>query len=196
MSFSFSSASRRSPYLAAVGRIDAGVDHGLHGLVAGQRLAAGVLHACDRVADARVRHGLDGGRQIADLARAESIGRDHAVRVQVADLDDLVFRARGHHADVHAGAQHAVLHAADRRSRRGRSRTDCRRSEPAAGASRSPCGAGMFRTTSSSTAWMLMPFLAEISGASMAGMPMTSSISCLTSSGSARTAGRSCSPRG
>ena len=96
---------------AAVGRIDAGVDHGLHGLVAGQRLAAGVLHAGDGVADAGVRHGLDGGREIADLARAESIGRDHAVRVQVADLDDLVFRTRGHHADVHAGAQHAVLHA-------------------------------------------------------------------------------------
>ena len=57
------------------------------------------------------------------------------------------------------------------------------------GASESPAGAGMFWTTSSSTAGILSPTLAEISGASRAGMPIMSSISCLTRSGSA--AGRS-----
>ena len=57
------------------------------------------------------------------------------------------------------------------------------------GASGSPLGAGTPFTISSSTAGMLMPFFAEISGASMAGMPMMSSISALVRSGSA--AGRS-----
>ena len=57
------------------------------------------------------------------------------------------------------------------------------------GASASPFGAGTPLTISSSTAGMLMPFLAEISGASMAGMPMMSSISVLVLAVSA--AGRS-----
>ena len=50
-------------------------------------------------------------------------------------------------------------------------------------------GAGTFCTTSSSTASMLMPSLAEISGASSAGRPIMSSTSCLAFRGSA--AGRS-----
>ena len=57
------------------------------------------------------------------------------------------------------------------------------------GAFASPSGAGTFCTMSSSTASMLMPSLAEISGASIAGRPMMSSTSCLALSGSA--AGRS-----
>ena len=57
------------------------------------------------------------------------------------------------------------------------------------GASGSPSGAGTPFTISSSTAGMFMPCLAEISGASMAGMPMMSSISVFVRSGSA--AGRS-----
>ena len=57
------------------------------------------------------------------------------------------------------------------------------------GADGSPLGAGTPLTISSSTAGMFMPFLADISGASMAGIPMMSSISVLVRSGSA--AGRS-----
>ena len=48
------------------------------------------------------------------------------------------------------------------------------------GALGSPVGAGTLATTSSSTASILIPILAEISGASMAGRPMISSTSCLT----------------
>ena len=57
------------------------------------------------------------------------------------------------------------------------------------GAEGSPLGAGTFWTMSSSTAGMLTPILAEISGASRAGSPMMSSTSCLAFAGSA--AGRS-----
>ena len=57
------------------------------------------------------------------------------------------------------------------------------------GAFGSPLGGGTFFTISSSTASMLVPILAEISGASMAGRPMMSSTSCLALAGSA--AGRS-----
>ena len=48
-----------------------------------------------------------------------------------------------------------------------------------------PVGAGMSVTMRSITSWMFSPVLAEMRGASMAGMPMTSSISWQTRSGSA-----------
>ena len=46
-----------------------------------------------------------------------------------------------------------------------------------------PVGAGIFFTICSSTSSILRPVLAEILGASIASIPMTSSISCATSSG-------------
>ena len=48
-----------------------------------------------------------------------------------------------------------------------------------------PPGAGIFSTTASSTSSIPIPFFAEISGASCASIPITSSISFLTRSGSA-----------
>ena len=53
------------------------------------------------------------------------------------------------------------------------------------GASGSPSGAGSLWTIASRTSSILMPFLAEIRGASSASIPITSSISSLTRSGSA-----------
>ena len=53
------------------------------------------------------------------------------------------------------------------------------------GAPSSPSGAGIFSTICSSTSSILIPILAEISGASCASMPITSSISFFTRSGSA-----------
>ena len=96
---------------AAVGGVDAGIDHRLDGLIAGQRLGARVFDARDGVAHARVGDVFDRRGQIADLARAERVDGVHARRAQRADLDDLIFRAGGHHAHVHSGAQYAVFDA-------------------------------------------------------------------------------------
>ena len=97
--------------LGAVGGIDAGEDHGLHRLVARQGLGGGVLGARDGVAHPGVGHGLDGGRQIADLAGPQCLGGHHALRLQRAHLDDAVDRAGAHHPDLHARAERAVEHA-------------------------------------------------------------------------------------
>jgi len=77
-------------------------------MVTGQGLGRGVVNARDGVAHAGVGDGLDGRGQVADLARAEALGRDHALRVQISDLHDLIDRTGGHHADVHAGPDRAV----------------------------------------------------------------------------------------
>ena len=97
--------------LGAVGGVDAGKHHGLHGLVAGKGLVRGVLGAGDGVADPGVGDGLDGGGQVADLAGAQLIHRHHALRFQSADLDDAVDGAGAHHFDFHAGPDGAVEHA-------------------------------------------------------------------------------------
>ena len=51
-----------------VGRIEAGEDHGFHGLVAGQRFCGGVGGEGDGVADVKVLHALEAGGDIADFA--------------------------------------------------------------------------------------------------------------------------------
>ncbi len=53
------------------------------------------------------------------------------------------------------------------------------------GAEASPDGAGILVTICSRTSSILIPFLADISGASCASIPITSSISSITLSGSA-----------
>ena len=92
----------------AVRRVHAGEDHRLRLMVARKRLGCRIFHARDGVAHAGVGDSLDGGCEISDLARAETFGRDHALRVQISDLHDLVDCAGGHHADIHAGIHRAV----------------------------------------------------------------------------------------
>ena len=70
LSCSFSRASRRSGYLAAVLGVDAAVDHGLGRPVAGQGLGGGTLRAGDGVAHPGVLHVLDGGGEVAHLPGA------------------------------------------------------------------------------------------------------------------------------
>ena len=97
--------------LRAVRRIDAGEHHRLCLLVAGKRLRSRVRRVGDGVAHARVGDGLDGGRQIADLACAERLGGPHSERMQIADLHDLIDRTGRHHLNVHTGLHHAVHNA-------------------------------------------------------------------------------------
>ena len=59
--------------LAAVLGIDAAVDHGLGGPVAGQRLGGGICRVGDGVAHLGVLHGFDGGGEVAHLAGLEGI---------------------------------------------------------------------------------------------------------------------------
>ena len=92
----------------AVRRVYAREDHRLRLMIARKGFGCRVFHACDGVAHAGVGDGLDGGREISDLARAEAFRRDHTLRVQIPDFHDLVNSAGGHHADIHAGIHRAV----------------------------------------------------------------------------------------
>ena len=96
---------------AAVLGVNAAVDHRPHLAVAGQRLRRGVFHARHRVADLRFVHVLDARGEVADLAGLELLGRLQAQRTHQAALEHLERRARGHHLDLHAGLQGALLQA-------------------------------------------------------------------------------------
>ena len=80
-------------------------------MVARKRFGRRIFHARNGVAHAGIGDGLDGGRKISALARAEAFGRNHTLRVQISDFHDLVNRPGGHHADIHAGIDRAVDHA-------------------------------------------------------------------------------------
>ena len=96
---------------AAVLGVNAAVDHRPHLAVAGQRLRRGVFHARHRVADLRFVHVLDARGEVADLAGLELLGRLQTQRTHQAALEHLERRARGHHLDLHAGLQGALLQA-------------------------------------------------------------------------------------
>ena len=76
--------------LAAVLGVDAAVDHGLDGTVAGQGLGSGIGGIGDGVAHTGVLHVLDGSSEIADLAGLQFLAGLHAQRKQVAALDHLI----------------------------------------------------------------------------------------------------------
>ena len=98
--------------VARVHREQAAEDHRLHFLVAGQCFVRGSLVLGDRVADGRVADFLDRGDEIADLARAEGVGLGE-LRIERADLVDLVDAAGAHHADRLLLLQHALMDAHD-----------------------------------------------------------------------------------
>ena len=87
--------------LGAVLGVDAAVDHGLGGAVAGQGLGRRSLGSGDGVAHPGVLHVLDGGGKIAHLPGDELPAGLHADGQQVAALQHLVLGARGHQLDRH-----------------------------------------------------------------------------------------------
>ena len=93
----------------AVLRVDAAVDHGPGGGVAGQGLGGGAHGLRHRVAHLGVRDVFDAGGEISDVAGREFLTGLEARGPQVSDLDDLVHRARGHELYLHVLA-HAPVH--------------------------------------------------------------------------------------
>ena len=96
--------------IVGVDREQAAPDDRHGGLEAGQRLGGGVAVVGDRVADVAVGHGLDGRGDVADLARAEIVGRDH-LGAEHAHLLDAVGGAVRHHADALPAPEPPVLDA-------------------------------------------------------------------------------------
>ena len=97
--------------LSAVGGVDAGEHHGLGGTVAGQGLGGGIFHAGDGVADPGVRHGFDGGGDVAHFTGAQGVRGVQSAGNHGAHFHHLVDRAGGHHFDVHAGLHRSLLDA-------------------------------------------------------------------------------------
>jgi len=81
------------------GRLEAGQGHG-----------GGLLVVGDGVAHIGVGHRLDAGGDEAHLARVKSVDLDH-LRGEVTHGIHLIGGAAGHHADLLAALQHAVLDA-------------------------------------------------------------------------------------
>ena len=82
---------------------------GIDGLNPGSASAAGVRSSVMVSPTLQSATVLIGGGDVADLARAQIVGRDH-LRREHADLLDAVHRAVRHHADFLAALQAAVLH--------------------------------------------------------------------------------------
>ena len=174
--------------LAAVLGVYAAVDHGPRGAVAGQGLGRGAGGLGDRVADAGVLDVLDARGEVPDVAGGELSAGLEARGAHMADLDDLVARAGGHELYLHVrpyapveeahedddAAEGVVLAVEDQGLERG---------------VRVALGRGDAVHYLLEHGGDVDACLAEISGASMAGMPMMSSISVFVRAGSA--AGRS-----
>ncbi len=111
LSWSFSRASRRSGYLAAVLGVDAAVDHGLGRAIAGQRLGGGVFGVGDGVAHLGVLDVFDGGGEIAHLTGLEGVRRLVAQGLEISALQTGILASGGHHAHRLAPADGALLDA-------------------------------------------------------------------------------------
>ena len=99
--------------LGGIGREETAEDHRDAGLEAGQHLGRGLAVVGDRVAHLAVGDCLYAGDDEADLARSE-LRHVGGLGCEDADFVEIVGRGGGHHADLHAPAQHAVLHADQR----------------------------------------------------------------------------------
>ena len=164
--------------VGGVDREEAAEDHRLHRPEAGQRGSAGrrssVMVSPTRVSATSliepVRKPISPGPKLRPVEE---------LRREDADLVDLVGGAGPHHADLHALLEHAVddadqHHDAEIGVVPGVDEERLQRRVA------SPLGAGRRVTIASSTSWMPWPVLAEITTASEASRPITSSICCLT----------------
>ena len=79
--------------LAAVLGVNAAVDHGLGGPVAGQRLGGGVFGVGDGIAHLGVLDVFDGGGEIAHLTGLEGVRRLVAQGLEISALQHMVYWA-------------------------------------------------------------------------------------------------------
>ena len=170
--------------LGGIDREQAAEHHRHAGLEAGQHLGRGLAVVGDRVADLAVGDGLDAGDDEADLARAQlghvgGLGREDADLVEVvAPRPPPSCGSSGPCFSTPSFTRTSVT-----TPRYGSYQLST--SSAFSGASRSPLGAGRRLTMASSTSSMPRPVLAETMTASDVSMPITSSISLHTRSGSA-----------
>ena len=94
----------------AVRRIHAAVDHRRHLPIAGQGAIRRIHGVGNCVADAGFAHILDGGCDIAYVARFQFVAR-LITRRERADFHNVEFAARRHHAHPHSRADCALLDA-------------------------------------------------------------------------------------
>ena len=97
--------------LAAVLGVNAAVDHGLGGPVAGQRLGGGVFGVGDGVAHLGVLDIFDGGGEIAHLTGLEGVRRLVAQGLEISALQNGILASGGHHAHRLPPADGALLDA-------------------------------------------------------------------------------------
>ena len=90
--------------------VEAGEDEWQRDLVARKRLGSGARLRGDRVANARVAHALQTGRDVADLARDQLLHR-HVLWPEVAELNWNTRHARAHHQNRIARLESPLLHA-------------------------------------------------------------------------------------
>ena len=96
--------------LGAVLGVNAAVHHGAGGAVAGQGLGGGALHTGDGVTHLGILHVFDGGSEVAHLAGDQLAAGLHPQGEQVAALQHLIGRARGHHLHLHPGLDGTLHH--------------------------------------------------------------------------------------
>ena len=97
--------------LRSVLGVDAAVDHRSCRTVAGQRLRSRTLRLGNGVAHAGVRHILDAGRKVADVASFELFTRFQCHRPEISDFQELIPGAGGH--EQHFGVfRHSSVHHA------------------------------------------------------------------------------------
>ena len=94
---------------AAVLGIDAAVDHGLGGTIAGQRFCRRILHAGDSITYAGVPNIFDGSGEVAYLTGTQLPTGVQTDGQHMPTLHHFVDCAAGHHFYIHAGAD-AALH--------------------------------------------------------------------------------------
>ncbi len=131
--------------------------------VAGQGLGGGALHTGDGVTHLGILHVFDGGSEVAHLAGDQLAAGLHPQGEQVAALQHLIGRARGHHLHLHPGLD-GTLHHTEIDDHAPVGVVLAVKDQGAERGLRVALGGGTFFTMSSSTASMFSPTLAEISG--------------------------------
>ena len=95
--------------LGAVGGVNAGEHHGLHRPVTRQRLRSGIFHRGDGIAHLGIGNGFDGSGDVAHFSGSQGIQGAQSCGSHGTHLHHLINRAGGHHFNIHAGLDGALL---------------------------------------------------------------------------------------